>query len=187
MSAVWNGIWLTLYIIRYPYLCTSKLRNMKRILFLACMIAATSFAQAQPPKGAAKNGDHYGANIRTEDAKDIKELPALVKDDESKKPIKVKGKVLDVCSKKGCWAKVQIDDNTTAFVKMKDYAFFLPMAVKGKTVVIDGDAYVETTSVEELKHYAQDAKKTQEEIDAITEPSKQIRITASGIKVVAAQ
>lgn len=157
---------------------------MKRILFLACMMTATFFAQAQPPKGAAKVGDHYGANIKADGATEISELPALVKDDESKTPVKIKGKVLDVCSKKGCWAKVAIDDNTTAFVKMKDYAFFLPTAVKGKTVVIDGDAYVETTSVEELKHYAEDAKKTQEEIDAINEPSKQIRITAKGIKVV---
>lgn len=157
---------------------------MKRILFLACMMAATYLVQAQPPKGAAKPGDHYGATVKADGATDIKELPSMVKDDESKTPVKVKGRVLDVCSKKGCWAKIQIDEKTTAFVKMKDYAFFLPMAVKGKTVVIDGEAYVETTSVEELKHYAEDAKKSKEEIEAISEPSKQIRITAAGIKVV---
>ena len=148
-------------------------------------MTATYFAQAQPPKGAAKVGDHYGANIKADNATDIKELPALVKDDESKTPVKIKGKVVDVCTKKGCWAKIQIDDKQTAFVKMKDYAFFMPTAAVGKTVVIEGDAYIETTSVEELKHYAEDAKKSQEEIDAIKEPSKQIRVTATGIKVVA--
>lgn len=157
---------------------------MKRILFLLCLLSATYLTQAQPPKGAAKVGDNYGAKIKADGAVDVKELPSMVKDDESKTPVKFKGKVLDVCSKKGCWAKVQIEGDQTAFIKMKDYAFFLPTAVKGKTVVIDGEAYIETTSVEELKHYAEDAKKSQAEIDAITEPSKQIRVTATGIRVV---
>ena len=152
---------------------------------LLCLMTATYFTQAQPPKGAAKVGDHYGANIKPDNATNIIELPSLVKDDESKTPVKIKGKVVDVCTKKGCWAKIQIDDKQTAFVKMKDYAFFMPTAAVGKTVVIEGEAYIETTSVEELKHYAEDAKKSQEEIDAIKEPSKQIRLTATGIKVVA--
>ncbi|MBK7604797.1 MAG: DUF4920 domain-containing protein [Saprospiraceae bacterium] len=30
---------------------------------------------------------------------------------------KVKAKVLDVCSAKGCWIELAVDDNTTAFVK----------------------------------------------------------------------
>ena len=40
------------------------------------------------------------------------------------------------------------------------------------------------TSVEELKHYAEDAKKSQDEIDAITEPKTEIRFMASGMVVV---
>jgi hypothetical protein len=40
------------------------------------------------------------------------------------------------------------------------------------------------TSVDELKHYAEDAKKSKEEIDAITEPKKEIRLTANGVLVV---
>jgi len=157
---------------------------MKKLLLLACIMGTTLLTQAQPPKGDAKPGTTYGAKITADNAKPASELPALVKDDESKTPVKIIGKVVDVCSKKGCWAKVQINDKETAFVKMKDYGFFLPTAVKGKTVVIDGEAYVETTSVEELRHYAEDAKKSKEEIDAITEPGKQLRVTATGIRVV---
>ena len=96
----------------------------------------------------------------------------------------MRAKVLDVCPKKGCWLKLQVNDTTTAFVKMKNYGFFLPMAVKGKTIVLDGKIEMITTSVEELQHYAQDAKKSQAEIDAITEPQKEIRFTAKGITVV---
>ncbi|MET0394478.1 MAG: DUF4920 domain-containing protein, partial [Chitinophagaceae bacterium] len=97
---------------------------------------------------------------------------------------RITAKVLDVCPKKGCWLKLAVNDSTTAFVKMKDYAFFLPMAIKGKTIVLDGEAMMKTTSVDELRHYAQDAKKSKDEIAAITKPLTEIRFTAKGITVV---
>lgn len=53
-------------------------------------------------------------------------------------------------------------------VKFKDYAFFMPKDCAGKKAVVDGYAYTQTTSVEELKHLAGDAGKPQAEIDAIT-------------------
>jgi hypothetical protein len=113
----------------------------------------------------------------------LPQLPAQLE----KEPViqtKVKAKVLDVCSAKGCWIELAVDDNTTAFVKMKDYAFFVPVAAIGKNVVLEGEAKLTTTSVEELKHYAEDAKKSQDEIDAITEPKTEIRFMASGMVVV---
>lgn len=54
---------------------------------------------------------------------------------------------------------------------MKDYAFFVPTALEGKTVVMEGSAESKTTSVKGIvTYYAEDAKKPQAEIDAITEP-----------------
>jgi hypothetical protein len=70
------------------------------------------------------------------------------------------------------------------FVKMKDYAFFVPTALKGKTVVLEGNAETKIISVDEQKHYAEDAKKSQKEIDAITQPQEEIRFVANGIKVI---
>ncbi|MNG33962.1 hypothetical protein D3C87_1645280 [compost metagenome] len=67
---------------------------------------------------------------------------------------------------------------------MKDYAFFVPTALKGKNIVLEGSAEKMITSVEELKHYAKDAKKTKAEIDAIITPKEEIRFLAAGIKVV---
>jgi hypothetical protein len=57
------------------------------------------------------------------------------------------------------------------------------VAAKGKQVVIEGEVIMKTTSVAELKHYAEDAKKTQAEIDAIKEPKKEVRVTAKGIVI----
>ena len=158
---------------------------MKRILFLLAIVFMGLSVQAQPPKGKAKVGDKYGAGaMHIDEAMDIKELPGRLNGSTEKMPVVVKGEVLDVCSKKGCWAKIKVDETTTAFIKMKDYAFFLSTALIGKTVVIDGLAYMETTSVDELRHYAEDAKKSQEEIDAITEDQSELHLTATGITVV---
>ena len=69
-------------------------------------------------------------------------------------------------------------------VTFKDYAFFMPKDLTGKKVVLDGFAFVETTSVEDLRHYADDAGKPKEEIDAITEPKKEVSFEAAGVLVL---
>lgn len=156
---------------------------MKNILLAA--LAAFSFTalKAQPPAGNANPGDWYGTQVEPAGAVDIATIPAKLQTTDSFYT-KVKAKVLDVCPKRGCWLQLAVNDSTTAFVKMKDYAFFLPTAAKGKTIVLEGEAKTITTSVDELRHYAKDAKKPQAEIDAITQPEKEIRFTASGITVV---
>ena len=156
---------------------------MKKIILSLVVTAASFTAFAQPPAGDAKPGDYYGEKVSPDGAINIAEIPAKLEKSETIET-KVRAKVLDVCSKKGCWIKLAVNDSTTAFVKMKDYGFFLPVSAKGKTVVLDGEIKMKTTSVEELKHYAADAKKTKEEIAAITKPEKEIRVVAKGITVV---
>jgi hypothetical protein len=157
---------------------------MKKI-FLLTIIALINGAiiLAQPPAGNANVGDFYGEKTVLENITDIDKIPMMLKNNEIFKT-KVKAKVVDICPKKGCWIKLAVNDTTTAFVKMKDYAFFLPIAIVGKTIVLEGEVKLLTTSVNELKHYAEDAKKTKQEIDAITAPKKEIRFTAKGITVV---
>jgi len=46
---------------------------------------------------------------------------------------------------------------------------------------MEGHAFKETTPVEELRHYAEDAGKPQEEIEAITEPKEEVKFLASGV------
>jgi hypothetical protein len=156
---------------------------MKNLFICAALLCSFSLAKAQPPKGPANPGTVYGANISGDNALPIAELPALLAKNDSIYTT-ITGKVLDVCPKKGCWMNIQVNDSTTAFVKMKGYAFFVPMDMVGKTVVLEGEAKLKTTSVAELRHYAEDAKKPQAEIDAITQPKKEIRLLATGIKVV---
>ena len=95
-------------------------------------------------------------------------------------PAKMKGKIVEVCSKKGCWMKLDMGDNNEVMVRFKDYGFFMPLDAEGD-VVVNGKAFVTETPVEELKHYAEDAGKSQEEIDAITEPKLEYKFEADGV------
>ena len=96
-------------------------------------------------------------------------------------PVKVEGKILDVCQKKGCWMMMETTQGEKMRIRFKDYDFFVPKDCAGKTAVIDGIAYNDVTSVEDLRHYAADAKKSKEEIEKITEPEKSAAFEAEGV------
>lgn len=157
---------------------------MKKLFFTLAITAFAFIANAQPPEGDAKKGDWYGEKTTPEGAVSINDVVAKLAAGGEFDNVKIKAKIVEVCPKKGCWLKLELQDGSTATVKMKDYGFFLPVAATGKNVVIDGEVKMKTTSVAELKHYAEDAKKSKEEIAAITEPQKEVRVTAKGIVVV---
>ena len=99
----------------------------------------------------------------------------------------IKAKVVDVCQVKGCWMNLADPANASQeqlFVQFKDYGFFMPMDIAGRDVVVEGTAYKEETSVEELRHYAEDAGKSAEEIAAITEPVMEKKFMATGVVLV---
>ena len=93
---------------------------------------------------------------------------------------KMRGTINEVCSKKGCWMKLDLGDEKEVMVRFKDYGFFMPLNATGE-VVINGKAFVTETSIEELRHYAEDAGKTAEEIAAIAAPERTFAFEADGV------
>ncbi len=91
--------------------------------------------------------------------------------------------VNDVCKAKGCWMKVALDNEEETMVKFKDYAFFVPKDIENDTIIVQGKAYISETSVDELRHLAEDAGKSEEEIAAITTPKKTYAFMADGVLV----
>ena len=85
-----------------------------------------------------------------------------------------------VCSKKGCWMRLDVGEEKEVMVHFKDYGFFMPLDAKGE-VIVNGKAFVQETSVDELKHYAEDAGKSADEIAEITEPKKTLSFLADGV------
>ena len=98
---------------------------------------------------------------------------------------KVTGTVESVCKKKGCWVNIVSDDGREMFVKFKDYGFFLPLDCEGRKVVMEGKAFREVTSVDELQHLAEDGGASKEEIEKITEPKEELKFMASGVILLA--
>lgn len=145
---------------------------MKNFLFLLALVAAN----------AAFGQTIYGAKITAVGAIPASLLAAKMKGIDSL-AVKVTGTVSSVCQRKGCWLQVDIGEGKTMRVRFKDYAFFVPKNISGKTVVLDGYAYNSITSVDELRHYAQDAGKSAAEIEKITEPEVNVTYEAHGVIV----
>jgi hypothetical protein len=97
--------------------------------------------------------------------------------------VKFASVIKDVCQKKGCWMNVELGEDKKAFIRFKDYGFFMPFNAAGSEAIMNGKAFVSVESIDELKHYAKDAGKSQEEIDAITEPEVTYSFTANGVLI----
>lgn len=149
---------------------------MKNILVLICLLGLSFGAVAQ------SEVSYHGKKITEKGAIPATELAAKM-GTKDKMTAKVEGTVLDVCPKKGCWMKVKTAEGQTMRVMFKDYAFFVPKDITGKTVVIEGVAESTVTPVDDLRHYAKDAGKSKEEIEKITEPEKAITFMADGVIV----
>ena len=93
---------------------------------------------------------------------------------------KVQGTIKEVCTKKGCWMTLDLGDEKDLMVRFKDYGFFMPLEAKGD-VVINGYATISETSVEDLKHYAEDAGASELEIEAIVAPELTYSFEADGV------
>ena len=160
---------------------------MKHI-FIFVALCITFYTHAQAPKGHAKPGDTYGSTFpdqsKIETLNSNQLLQRLNPDSKDTLVVIISGKVKDACSAKGCWLTMDVSPEHELMMKMQDYAFFVPTAIIGKNIQAYGRVFIKTVSVEDLKHYAEDAGKTKAEIDNITKPERQYRFVARGIRVV---
>ena len=103
--------------------------------------------------------------------------------DFDKKDVKIEGKILSSCPMKGCWMKIKADQDTI-LVRFKDYGFFVPKnGIEGEKAIVNGKISVEKLSVKQLRHYAEDAGKSQEEINLIKDPQVSLTFLADGVYI----
>lgn len=96
--------------------------------------------------------------------------------------VKFSSKVIEVCQKKGCWMNLDLGE-AEVMVRFKDYAFFMPNDINGSNIIVAGKAYIEEMSIEDQKHYAEDAKRSESEIAAIIKPKQTWTFEASGVLI----
>jgi hypothetical protein len=151
---------------------------MKNLLFVSAFSAMMLAAGC-----SSENENNFGEKIDEQGAITVKELETKLAQSNAPVEAKVTGKVKEVCKNEGCWLTMDMGNEKELMVRMKDHEFFVPKDIDGKTVVVEGEAYMDTTSVEDLKHYAEDAGKSKEEIDAIIQPEVEPVFEAVGVIV----
>lgn len=155
---------------------------MKYLFTLLVALTTMVVVNAQDAE-SAKPGVTYG-KYSEEGMKPVSVNDIEKKMTDNKFDGKIQGKVVEVCQAMGCWAKVQKDDGSTVMIKVKDHEFAMPKDIVGRTVVVEGKAELKETSVAMLKHYAEDAGKSKDEVEKIKEPKKELIMTIKGVKVV---
>jgi len=149
-------------------------------LLAACnSVPKTELHAVENVKGKAV----YGDSIENANIIQITALSTAMKD-EKKMDMKIRGKVEEVCKKKGCWIIMKLNDGQEMRVTFKDYKIFLPKDVLGREVILDGFAYRDTTTVEMLQHYAKDGGKSEKEIADIVDPKVELAFEAKGVAVL---
>lgn len=157
----------------------------KYFFFIAAsiMMGGCDHSNHQHQENKAPEVNFYGAQFDPAGAVSVDSIAGMLNGKDSVL-VKFTGVIEETCSKKGCWMDVKLAGGETMMVRMKDYGFFVPTSgAQGLTCVVNGWAFKDVTSVEDLKHYAEDAGKSQEEIDAITEPKEGLAFMADGIMI----
>src|SRR5690606_1490713 len=122
----------------------------------------------------------YGEKISSSEAMTVEEMFGQL-EQTGEFSGKVTAEIQEVCTKKGCWLTVALPAGNIMRVTFKDYGFFDPTNSEGYLIGLDGLAQKTVTDVETLRHYAEDAEKPQEEIEAITAPKEEFTFEATGV------
>ena len=152
---------------------------MKQLILFFVAFGFSFIVNAQE---SAASGVVYGEVKDKGEMVSIDKLESSLK--ENKYNGKVTGKVIEVCQAMGCWVKLQKTDGSTILVKAKDHGFTMPKDIVGKNVIVEGEANATEISEKMRKHYAQDAGKSKDEIEKIKGSSKELTISANGVKVI---
>jgi len=164
------------------------MRNLIKAISLSCIMLSL-LACGQQAVSAVQNApvaDTFGAEFESAKVIPAAELLANYPPEAISDTVMttVRGTVDEVCQAKGCWMTIAAGDEQQMMVKFKDYGFFMPKDISGQEVIMNGIAFYEVTPVDELRHYAEDAGKSSEEIAKITEPKRELKFLADGVQLL---
>ena len=150
---------------------------MKKIfLFIPTLLIIVSTATGQ-------SFNNYGEKISPDITHAYSSVKASIQN-KSMDNVTLEGKIVQTCPKKGCWVRMKVSESDTLMVRFKDYGFFVPKeGMEKKKVIVKGKAYMDTMSVEMLRHYAEDAGNSEQEILKITESQYIVNFLANGVLI----
>lgn len=124
----------------------------------------------------------YGERVDSAAPVAVEEVPALLARQDSLYTT-LRATALESCAKKGCWMTVALGNGESMRVTFKDYGFFVPKNLKGEQVVMQGVLKRKLSTVEELRHYAEDAGKSAAEVAAIQQADTAYSFEAAGVLI----
>jgi hypothetical protein len=151
------------------------------LLFMGFTGFAQSKAKAFNPKDYALFGEKFKVSKILSKDQMLKKYKNLKKGDTI--VVQFASNIKAVCKKKGCWMKMELAGDDDSFVKFKDYSFFVPLNADNSAAIVNGKAFVDVVSVDELRHYAKDGGKSVAEIAKITKPEITYSFTADGVYI----
>ncbi len=171
---------------------------MKRLLFIPILLLAACTQTEESADNAAtpvRESDEMVAELGTVVGEDpgsdgavlFAEDVAESAEDYVDVPVVVAGVVSEVCQNAGCWLTFQNEAGVAFRVTVpsndEGYVFTFPKDVSGSHVVVAGTLTIEETSVETLKHLAEDRGDDAEAIAAITAPERTLILSATGARI----
>ena len=145
-----------------------------------CGLICTVILVGVTSAAAYRQAKHFGEAFTDARVVELGEVMSNV-DKYSSKPVKVEGKIEDVCQERGCWLVVT-DGKREMRVTFKGYAFFVPKDSSGKKVTLEGTVLKKTISEDHARHYAEESK-GKVDPKTIKGPQEVITMVATGVSV----
>jgi len=150
------------------------------IIAVSCNNPQQSSTQnAEKPAASAGN---FGTKVNHEEAVAADQIPGLFASGDTV-AAKVFGHISASCKHSGCWMDLDLGNGNTLHVTFKDESFTIPLDAAGKNAIAEGIAVRELIPVEQMKNYAREDGKSEEEIAAITEPVYAYEFIANGVLI----
>ena len=126
----------------------------------------------------------YGpVSVDTTQALTLDEMLTRFKANPSDQAYTFKAPLVAVCQSAGCWVNVKPTNGDLIRIRFKDHFLIPPATEAGSIAYFHGTPYLDTISVAMQKHFLEDAKASQAEIDLITTPKIELNIEADGVIV----
>ena len=149
---------------------TRKLRFAFAYILLLLVIGCTSNDNSSYETVIIEDGKNYfGKKINDHKAVGLQEFDVLANNTDTLF-IKLKAGISEVCLEDGCWFRINLYNGKRMIVTFENDAFVIPTDVAGRHIMIEGKAYLQTRSEDEMKKFAIQAGEIQWVIDTIQGP-----------------
>jgi hypothetical protein len=151
-----------------------------RSIGLFLFVLLFSFSSISQEK--VRLGKSFGpVSVDTSKAISVKQMMKMLDGKTDKMEFTLRSQIQQVCATAGCWISLDKGNGQLLMVRFKDHFTIPPKTKRGTEAFVHGYAFMETVSVEMLRHLAEDAGKSPEEIQKINAPETRLGFQADGI------